>query len=413
MIDIFYDDIRVAGIDVAQGGTELRYDARWVGRRNAFPISLSIPLGPEPVGAARILPWLANLLPESHLSEIGQQLGVSPQDILGLLGRIGRDTAGALAIGAPRPKGDEFRPVETDADLEKIINELPRKPFLVGEDGISMSLAGVQDKLPIMEVDGKIAIPVNGSPSTHILKPDSRNLPSSVRNEALCLKLAELVGLDVAKATTGRVGQRSYLLVERYDRHRAGGRIVRTHQEDFCQLLGYFPSAKYESTAAVADGGPSLVKLFEGAAKLIQPGARIPLLDAVIFNVLICNVDSHAKNYSILIGAGGTAKLAPLYDLMCGAVYPKITTHLPQAINGRREGAAVHGSDWRQLATQIALRPSVTVERVEELANMTLERADDAKDIIAASPAGTSQILGQIVVEIKKRCRRILRQLAN
>jgi serine/threonine-protein kinase HipA len=41
----------------------------------------------------------------------------------------------------------------------------------------------------------------------------------------------------------------------------------------------------------------------------------------VIFNVLICNVDAHAKNYSVLIGAGGTAKLAPLDDLMCGEVY--------------------------------------------------------------------------------------------
>jgi serine/threonine-protein kinase HipA len=34
-------------------------------------------------------------------------------------------------------------PIGSEADLEKILNELPAKPFLVGEDGVSMSLAGV------------------------------------------------------------------------------------------------------------------------------------------------------------------------------------------------------------------------------------------------------------------------------
>ena len=59
--------------------------------------------------------------------------------------------------------------------------------------------------------------------------------------------LAGLVGLFVAKVTTGRAGRRGYLLVERYDRIVRSGRITRIHQEDFCQLLGYFPSSKYET----------------------------------------------------------------------------------------------------------------------------------------------------------------------
>jgi serine/threonine-protein kinase HipA len=38
---------------------------------------------------------------------------------------------------------------------------------------------------------------------------------------------------------------------------------------------------------------------------------RTPLLDAVIFNILICNTDAHAKNYSILL-TGREFSLAPL-----------------------------------------------------------------------------------------------------
>ena len=411
MVDIFFDNLRVASTDKR---AQMLYDPAWIKRAEAFPVSLSMPLGPDAVGHDRIIPWLANLLPETHLSEIGQQIGVSPQDVLGLLEHIGRDTAGALAIGSPRPQADDFRRIEREDDLERIINELPQKPFLVGEHGVSMSLAGVQDKLPVAMADGKLAIPINGTPSTYIIKPDSPRLPGNVYNEAFCLKLAQLVGLDVAEATPARAGKRLYLLVKRYDRTKTPrGRIVRIHQEDFCQLLGYFPSAKYEATSAAVGGGPTLKMMFDGAARFIQPGARIPLLDAVIFNVLICNVDAHAKNYSVLIGAGGSAKLAPLYDLMCGDIYPRITKRLAQSINGRKEGIHIHGSDWQQLARQVSLSPARTLRRVEELCELLPAHADEARNFVASSPVGTHQMLDQVVIAIKKRCRRIANQLTK
>lgn len=412
MVALFFDNLKVASIVVTDKRAQMLYDPAWIKRTGAFPISLSMPLGPDAVDHDRIIPWLANLLPETHLSEIGQQIGVSPQDILGLLEYIGRDTAGALAIGSPRPQADDFRPIKRGEDLERIINELPQKPFLVGEHGVSMSLAGVQDKLPVAMADGKLAIPINGTPSTHIIKPDSPRLPGNVHNEAFCLRLAQLVGLDVAEATPARAGKQLYLLVKRYDRTKTPtGRIVRIHQEDFCQLLGYFPSAKYEFTSATVGGGPTLKMMFDGAADFVHPGARIPLLDAVIFNVLICNVDAHAKNYSVLIGAGGTAKLAPLYDLMCADVYSQITKRLAQSINGRKEGIHIHGSDWQQLARQVSLSPARTLRRVEELCELLPAHADEAQDFVASSSAGKHQMLDHVVAAINKRCRRIANQL--
>lgn len=50
---------------------------------------------------------------------------------------------------------------------------LPRKPFMVSDEGVSMSLAGVQDKIGVgIDDQGRIAIPHDVAPSTHILKPD-------------------------------------------------------------------------------------------------------------------------------------------------------------------------------------------------------------------------------------------------
>ena len=144
MTTIFYETFPVAHLAFS-GEWRLNYDPSWEARRSAFPVSLTMPLRSGPVGADRLLPWLANLLPETHLAEIGQRLKVSPQDIVGLLGHIGRDTAGALSIGEPRKLGIHLQPVPDAAALERILNELPAKPFLVGERGVSMSLAGVQE----------------------------------------------------------------------------------------------------------------------------------------------------------------------------------------------------------------------------------------------------------------------------
>jgi len=197
----------------------LDYDPGWEARRAAFPVSLTMPLRSGPVGAAKLLPWLANLLPETHLAEIGQRLKVSPEGIVGLLGHIGRDTAGALSIGEPRKAGVNLQPVPDEQALERILDELPAKPFLVGERGVSMSLAGVQEKLPVfVDGHGHVSVPVDGTPSTHILKPDTKRLAGSVENEAFCLSLARACGLEAAEATIGVAGKRRYLLVKRYDR---------------------------------------------------------------------------------------------------------------------------------------------------------------------------------------------------
>jgi serine/threonine-protein kinase HipA len=97
-------------------------------------------------------------------------------DVIGLLSAIGGDTAGALSIGQPgRTASVHWRPIDKPQDLERLIEELPSKPFLVGEEGVSMSLAGVQTKLAVaVDQTGCVCIPMNGSPSTHILKPDAR-----------------------------------------------------------------------------------------------------------------------------------------------------------------------------------------------------------------------------------------------
>jgi serine/threonine-protein kinase HipA len=408
-LPIFFERRLVGTIEVDKTGPGFRYSPDWLLTPGAFPISTRIPLGPEWIGPDIFVPWAANLMPESEqLRVVGQFFGTSTSDIVGILKEIGRDTAGALSIGGPSSVSpDNWRPVTSDADLERILNELPKKPFLVGEEGVSMSLAGVQTKLAVaVDGEGRICIPTNGSPSTHILKPDSERLWGGVQNEAFCLTLARRLGGKVPDLTTGRAGNRSYLLVKRYDRVRVDRRWRRLHQEDFCQALGKPPSAKYEANNT-GTRGPTLKDMFDLAQQKL-PVTDVPrLLDMLIVNIIACNADAHAKNYSLMIDAKG-ATLAPIYDIMCGEVWPDVTKNLAQKVAGKARGDHLKGRHWQRMARECGLNPRLVLARVATLATEVLERSADAEREVESMPAGTHSTLPRVRQAVEARARALI-----
>jgi serine/threonine-protein kinase HipA len=253
-----------------------------------------------------------------------------------------------------------------------------------------MGLAGAQDKLPLGRVGGRLAIPTAGAASTLILKPDNPRLPGSVENEALCMVLARRCGLVTAEVTTGMAGRRTYLLVERYDRAAADGRLVRLHQEDFCQALGRSPAAKYQHNSS-GRPGPSLADLF-GVVRTHMTARDITrLLDAVIFNIAVGNVDSHAKNYAILLRPD-RPELAPLYDLMSGLEWRGITQNHAQDVGGQARGRHIYGRHWRRMAGACGLAPPATVRRVIAVAQRVLAELPAAVEAVAAMPAGRGRL---------------------
>ena len=182
----------------------------------------------------------------------------------------------------------------------------------------SCFLTGAQAKLPIIlsedSPEAKAGLPLGGSPSTHIVKPEPERFPGLAANEAYCMELARRIGLQVAGSRWQMIGKTPCLVVKRYDRTILNsGAVARIHQEDFCQALGYPPERKYQQ-----EGGPSLRDCFS----LLREWSSAPVLDipnfldGVTFGVLIGNADAHAKKFSILYGVNGR-RLAPLYDQVC------------------------------------------------------------------------------------------------
>lgn len=369
------------------GDLEFAYDAAWLSDTNARPISRSLPLREEPFDRRETRPFFAGLLPEAAVREnIARALGLSKTNDFALLKALGGDVAGAITLwpdGETPPSYDGA--VTTDAldddALVELIDSLPHRPLMAGKEGVRLSLAGAQNKLPVVLIDGRIALPASGQPTTHILKPPIRDYDHTTENEAFVMQLAAAVGLDVAAAVPTRVKDRTFLLVTRYDRViDDNNRAHRLHQEDFCQALGINPEHKY-----AAEQGPTFKTSFE----LLREAASRPavealkLVDAAIFNLIAGNADAHGKNFSLLYRQGVTT-LAPLYDLMCTAAYPQVSPVLAMKMAQTSDIKDFTPRTWEKFAADIELGAPFLRRRIQEIAQTTL----DNTAAVAATIAG-------------------------
>ncbi len=376
---VWWDGAPVGALHIDQhGDLGFTYDQAWLDDPKRPPISQSLPKRAEPFHRRETRPFFAGLLPEAAQREaVAKNLGISERNDFRLLEALGGDVAGALTLwpeGETPPAEPEIsaaRPL-TDAELARILDALPTQPMLAGQEGLRLSLAGVQQKLPVVLVNGRIALPQPGLPTTHILKPPITRFPATTENEAFAMRLAAAVGLKVAAVEPRRVEGRTFLLIERYDREiDADGRIRRLHQEDFCQALGVPPEQKYAS-----EGGPG----FEDCFELVRRACTVPapsvlaLLDAAIFNVILGNADAHGKNFSLLY-AHGTISLTPLYDLLCTAAYSELSTRFSMRIAKRATLDEFRADTWETYAAGIGVAAPYTRRRVRELAKAMSEQA--------------------------------------
>lgn len=75
------------------------YDREWLARRDAAPVSLTLPLRENPYVSAGLHPFFENLLPEGWLLELAtKKLKISKDDAFGLLMATCADCIGAVEI---------------------------------------------------------------------------------------------------------------------------------------------------------------------------------------------------------------------------------------------------------------------------------------------------------------------------
>lgn len=415
LLDVYRGEQKAGELQQNDGGAlTFSYDFRYLGTKEPRAISFSMPLREAPYEDRVTRPFFAGLLPdEGARQKLAGALGISAGNAFGLLEVIGGECAGALSLypaGQLPPASDDFG-METlaPARLEEIIGKLRDRPLLGGEDGIRLSLAGAQDKLAVC-VDGElISLAKGGRPTTHILKPFIRALDGSVENELFCLRLAARLKLPAPSVEMRHAGAIPFLLVERYDRNkRSDGKVVRLHQEDFCQALSVPPELKYE-----AEGGPGVERCLDliGRATGRPAADRLSFIRRLIFNYLVGNADAHGKNYALLYRTR-TPDLAPLYDVVCTAAYPRLATKLAMKIGGRNVPDTIQLEQWLTLVANTRAAKRLLIKDMRELSDRILDTADAL--LYEMNDAGISHdILKTIRGIIETRATHLLRITAH
>lgn len=401
ILDVYFHD-KVVGqlIQDNHGEINFSYSPSWLDAPDATRISCSLPLQKEVFDRRHCQAFFGGILPEDTQKKlIARNLGISANNVFSMLEKIGGECAGALSLIPPGKElsqsDNSYHPL-VSAELAKILNELPYRPLLAGEKGVRLSLAGVQTKLAVYVDHDNISIPLEISPSTHILKPDFTVYDGVIFNEAFCLQLAKKIGLSVAEAEVKKIEEIYYLLIKRYDRIFRENKVIRMHQEDFCQALNVLPTNKYQN-----EGGPSLKQSFD----LIRRETTVPvfeldkMLNAVIFNFLIGNCDAHGKNFSLLYD--DHLKLAPLYDLVCTLCYEDLDKKMAMKLGGEYHINKISINNFDQLADEIGFSKPGVRKRIVEIAD----------NIIAELPKMEVQFPIQEKVSnlIKKRCQNFIK----
>ena len=365
-------------------------------------LSLALPLTPDryPNGVTRA--FLDGLLPEGEArATIADDFGLAPNDAFGLLAALGRDCAGALVVlpegdSPPLPRRAQVAEWLSADDLAALVANLHSAPLGVDRN-VRLSLAGVQEKLLLVRLpDGSWGRPVEGVPSTHILKPEIAGFENTVENEAFCMRVAKHLGLPVAEVETILVGGSPVLCVERFDRRiDPDGTVHRIHQEDLCQAMGLPPKKKYEQ-----EGGPTLARVARILQDVADPASPTALLRAVTLNVALGNCDAHGKNFSLLHTESGALRLAPLYDLISTRLYP-LDPKLAMYVDSVQKVDRVTADRIVNEAGEWGLPKKAAEETVFDL----LDHLPDAVSAAAAEIDGLPPELPEMVTERVGRLR--------
>ncbi len=315
----------------------------------------------------KLLPFFSNLLPEGHLRQyLADMASVQPEREFFLLWALGQDLPGAITVTNEDDQAwpnDSSTAQANDASSAAV------------EHALRFSLAGVQLKFSaIMNASGGLTIPTRGIGGHWIVKLPSRDFRQVPENEFSMMSLAKMVGIDVPAIDLvdvssignlpegiNHLGSKAFI-IERFDRTDDGQRI---HIEDFAQVFGVYPHAKYDKAS------------YRNLARVIAAEAGdddiAEFIRRATFNVLIGNGDMHLKNWSLIYRDRQHAELSPAYDFVSTISY------IPDDKSALSFSRSKAFSDYtvdelEHLAAKAALPRKLVLDTAEETVALFMQR---------------------------------------
>ena len=367
------------------GLLRLQYNQHW--KQHGFAISPALPLN-KTHSPHSVYNFLDNLLPEGEARKLlTENLGVNDTQVFIQIRALGQDLSGAISFldtDKQQTKSPLLRPIKE----QELIQRLQQKEdfgLLIWDGKPRLSVAGVQDKINILYSEsGEMSFADGSLCSTHILKFEPAHCPHLVLNEYFCMRLAKIIGLPVAEVIFKRFAEFPALLVKRFDRKlsRSKQKVYKRHLIDGCQALDLPRDYKYEQNfgdgrdvAHIRDGA-SLKLLFNFCQKTATPAANMQwLLNWQVFNLMINNYDSHAKNLSFFYGQN-LCQFSPCYDLINVAMYPQFKQSLAMAIGDEFSPEDIYAYQLADFAESCAIDKKLLARTLITLAGKVFKALD-------------------------------------
>lgn len=389
---------------------EFQYLEEYLQKKDARPISVSLPLQTVSFSADKTRRFFEGLLPEGFTRRaVAQWMHSTEDDYLTILHGLGRECLGALQV-----TDDSDIP---GAAYEKLTHEEVIR--LAGEGAVKSAEIVVESHLSLTGASGKVGLyynaksdewylPKGTAPSTHIVKQSHVRLSSIVTNEQLSMLTAKKCGIETAGSfiiNTGHGNDAEILLAsERYDRTFSDmsemiGHLpvpLRLHQEDLAQALGLSSAQKYEPI-----GGQYFQKVFALLRRVSADPItdRLKLWDMIIFHYLIGNTDNHVKNFSLLYSSDmRQIRLAPAYDIISTAIYPSCTRDMAFAIGGGKSLDSIDRTSFKRAAREAGIGEKLAMQHFDRIAD-SFENAlhDSGKELMDKGFSQTGMICDSIL----------------
>lgn len=246
--------------------------------------------------------WGRRVIINRRLGHKGNDIDTGQLDELTYLLESGSDRIGALDF---QLSATDYAPrVATNVTMEELVESaervekgIPLTPELDQALFHGSSIGGARPKA-LIEEQGK----------KYIAKFSASNdIYSVVKAEYVAMRLASLVGLDVASVKIARAAHKDVLLVERFDRVAKGSGWAR---KSIVSALTLFElddmMARYASYETLAE----IIR-----ARFTEPQKTLrELFCRLTFNILSGNTDDHARNHAAFWD-GKTLSLTPAYDI--------------------------------------------------------------------------------------------------
>ncbi|MGW8567143.1 type II toxin-antitoxin system HipA family toxin [Isoptericola sp. NPDC055881] len=404
------------------GDVTFAYTASYQALRAAPSLSVSMPRHLTEHGAEVTMPWIDNLLPDSDTvrARWAAQFEERRPTAFNLLRHMGADCAGAVQVvpeGEEPQDGAGSRPLG-EAEIAAHLRELRAddSSWAFEQHGGRFSLGGQQGKFALTRAtDGSWHQPTGRGASTHIFKIGIDGVAHSAAAELVTMRAARALGLPVAGVESAWFQDQAAVVVERFDRVAAAdGGTRRLHQEDLCQALGLWRSAKYE-----ADGGPGVRDVAGVVARAVDrrdlARSRDDLARAVVLNWVAAGTDAHAKNFALL-HVGTRTVLAPLYDLVSASLlWPadevRYKARLAMKLGGEYRLRALGARNVERAAADLGVDPGWLLDVAAAYADAWPDAVRDA--VTGERALVADDVAGEFVDRAASRAADVVRALGT